>query len=62
MTGVQTCALPILSGYVQTVSGKSLIYDSLISGLETLIDESEETFDEGDIASIFSDDPAGGGD
>lgn len=53
-----------LSGYVQTVSGKSLIYDSLISGLETLIDESEETFDEGDIASIFSDEddePEGGG-
>ena len=44
-----------LSGYVETVSGKSLIYDSLISGLETLIDESEETFDENDIASIFSD-------
>ena len=53
-----------LSGYVETVSGKSLIYDSLISGLETLIDESEETFDDGDIASIFSvedDEPEGGG-
>lgn len=44
-----------LSGYVETVSGKSLIYDSLISGLETLIEDSEETFDENDIASIFSD-------
>ena len=43
-----------LSGYVETVLGKSLIYDSLISGLETLIDESEETFDENDIASIVS--------
>lgn len=32
-----------LSNYVETVSGKSLIYDSLISGLETLIDESGET-------------------
>lgn len=53
-----------LSGYVETVSGKSLIYDSLISGLETLIEDSEETFDENDIASIFSDEedePAGGG-
>ncbi len=58
-----------LSGYVQTVSGKSLIYDSLVSGLETLISGSAETFDDDDIASIFSDDdddenedePSGGG-
>jgi len=51
-----------LSGYVQTVSGKSLIYDSLISGLETLISDSEETFDNDDIADIFTDpEPEQGG-
>ena len=43
-----------LSGVVATETGKSLIYDSLISALGTLIDESEETFDDNDIADIFS--------
>ena len=43
-----------LSGVVATETGKSLIYDSLISALGTLIDESEETFDDDDIADIFS--------
>ena len=53
-----------LSGYVETETGKTLIYSSLVSGLETLIEESEETFDENDIASIFSDEEeeeSGGG-
>lgn len=44
-----------LSGYVEVEQGKSLIYDSLVSGLETLIEESEETFDANDVADIFTD-------
>lgn len=44
-----------LSGYVEVEQGKSLIYDSLVSGLETLIQESGETFDSTDIADIFTD-------
>ena len=40
-----------------------LIATSLVSALNTLIEDSEETFSENDIASIFSDEeePAGGG-
>ena len=43
-----------LSDYVQTVSGKSLIYDSLVSGLEGLLAAQEETFTAADIASVFA--------
>ena len=45
-----------LSGYVEIVSGKSLVADSLISALQTLNDESTETFVASDITDIFSDD------
>ena len=44
-----------LSGYVEIVSGKSLVADSLISALQTLNDESTETFVASDITDIFSD-------
>ena len=44
-----------LSDYVQTVSGKSLIYDSLISGVETFLANNNETFSSSDIADIFTD-------
>ena len=52
-----------LSNYVEIESGKGLIATSLVSALNTLIEDSEETFSENDIASIFSDEeePAGGG-
>ena len=45
-----------LSGYVEFVDGKSLVADSLISALQTLNDESTETFVASDITDIFSDD------
>ena len=45
-----------LSGYVEIVSGKSLVADSLISALQTLNDESSDTFVASDITDIFSDD------
>ena len=52
-----------LSNYVEVETGKGLIATSLVSALNTLIEDSEETFSENDIASIFSDEeePAGGG-
>ena len=44
-----------LSNYVEVETGKGLIATSLVSALNTLIEDSEETFDDDDIASIFSD-------
>ena len=53
-----------LSNYVEIETGKGLIATSLVSALNTLIEDSEDTFSDDDIASIFSDEeePSGGGD
>ena len=44
-----------LSNYVEIETGKGLIATSLVSALNTLIEDSEDTFSDDDIASIFSD-------
>lgn len=45
-----------LSGYVETETGKSLVYDSLQSALVTLISGSAEQFTAQDVEDVFTDD------
>ena len=45
-----------LTGYVEKETGKSLITNTLINALETLVSGSQETFTSQDVEDVFTDD------